>query len=191
MAHFSFSRSSYDECALKQRNEESVAPFKWATDNTVVESKSACYLGTSPFMHNPFKSIPTGSIDIESELRGQTRNLSKCSEEKYNPATAKQYNIPIETECVDQRLVPEYTRINKPCNIFSGISINRFHPLCEDVQELNKIHNNTLIGTNTRLQIKDAYVQTQQPKRLPFDFDKDMKTPCNVQGMPCAYIIPK
>jgi hypothetical protein len=60
-------------------------------------------------------------------------------------------------ECSDNGLVPEYTRLNKSCNVFSGITINRFHPLCEDLQQLNKIHSNSYIGTNTRLQIKDSY----------------------------------
>ena len=70
-------------------------------------------------------------------------------------------------ECKTNNLVPEYTRINKPCNIFSGISINRFHPLCEDLQDTNKIQSNSYIGTSTRLQVKDAFnkARQEQPKR--------------------------
>ena len=110
-------------------------------------------------MHNPFKSIPFQNIDAESNLRGQTRNLSRCPSEKYNPYTEPKVEFPIPKECESKGLVPEYTRINKPCNIFSGISINRFHPLCEDVQQLNKIQSNSYAGVNTRLQVKDAFAK--------------------------------
>jgi hypothetical protein len=156
MSHFSFTRSAYDDCALNQRNKESTDSFEWATDSSVTESKMACYEGTSPFMHNPYKSVPFNAIDIENDLRGQTRMLSKCAEHKYNPNNQKPHDTQLLKNC-DNGLVPEYTRINKPCNIFSGITINRFHPLCEDLQELNKIHDNAYIGTNTRLQIQDAF----------------------------------
>lgn len=156
MSYTPFTRSLYDGCALEKKNQESTDPFKWVTDASVVESKTACFLGASPFQHNQFKSIPTDSIDIESDLRGQTRVLSKCPEDKFNPFTSKKYQYSI-NECKDESLVPQYTRLNKACNIFSGITINRFSPLCDDLQDLNKIHSNTYIGTNTRLQVKDAF----------------------------------
>lgn len=154
MSHFTFTRNLYDKCALDKKDQESTSPFDYQTDKSVMESKETCFLGSSPFQHNPFKSIPTEHIDIENDLRGQTRKLSKCLKTRFDPTTAKQYTSKV-NECVDEKLVPEYTRINKPCNIFSGISINRFHPLCDDMQ--TNIQSNTYIGSNTRLQIKDAY----------------------------------
>lgn len=159
-SHFSFTRSAYDTCALETKNKESTAPGEYSTDVAVIENKEACFLGASPFMQNPFNSIPTNVIDIESNLRGQTNNLSKCAEHKFNPNS----ETPIDykwKECFDKRLVPEYTRTDRPCNILSGITINRFHPLCDDFQELNQIHHNTYIGSNTRLQIKDAFKEQQ------------------------------
>lgn len=154
MSHFSFTRNSADACAIDHKNKESSGPFEYATD-TQVRSQS-CSLGASPFMHNHLYSIPSRAVDIESDLRGQSYNLSKCSTHKFNPQNAKKSGIPL-PECSDKHLVPEYTRINKPCNLFSGITINRFHPLCEDIQQLNKIHHNSYIGTNTRLQAKDSF----------------------------------
>lgn len=156
MSHFSFSRSLYDECALKKKDEESAGPFQYMTDSQVSESTSSCFLGASPFQHNQLHSISSEYVDIESDLRGQTRNLSKCPEHKYNPNTAKPTSFSVK-QCTDNLLVPEYTRINKPCNIFAGITINRFHPLCEDLQDAAKIHDNNIIGINTRLQVKDAF----------------------------------
>lgn len=155
-SHFSFTRSSADQCELDSKYNESSAPFSYATDAAVIESKESCFLGSSPFMHNPFKSIPTEVIDIESDLRGQTRNLGRCPSQKFNPDASKPYDFKWK-ECKDERLVPEYTRTDRPCNILSGVSINRFQPLADDHQELAKIHNNSYIGTNTRILIKDAY----------------------------------
>lgn len=162
-AHFSFSRALYDDCSLKKKNQESVAPFEWATDSSVIESKQSCYFAASPFMHNPFNSVPSNIVDIESDLKGQTRQLSKCPETRFNPNTAKALQWAQLPECVSKDLVPEYTRLNRSCNVLSEVSINRFNPLCSNPQESNKIHSNEFIGTNTRLQIKDAF-KTEQDK---------------------------
>lgn len=162
-AHFSFTNSLYDECNLEKKQQESTAPFKWITDS-VYEHPENCDINASPFMHNQFKSIPAAAVDIENDLRNQTRVLSRCPGTRFDPSkvvndnkfTSKREN------CKSQSLVPEYTRINKPCNIFSGISINRFHPLCEDLQDTNKIQSNSYIGTNTRLQVKDAFNKAKE-----------------------------
>jgi hypothetical protein len=166
-AHFSFTNSLYDSCNLEKKEQESTGAFKWITDS-VYEHKDSCDVGVSPFMHNQFKSIPSSAIDIENDLRNQTRLLSRCPSSRFDPSKVindNKFSSKLE-DCKSNSLVPEYTRINKPCNIFSGISINRFHPLCEDLQDSNKIQSNSYIGTNTRLQVKDAFnkARQEQPK---------------------------
>jgi hypothetical protein len=156
MSHFSFTRNLYDDCSLEKKNQESIGPFNWVTDKSVVESKQSCFEGTSPFAHNPFKSIPMSSVDIESDLRGQKVKLSKCPIHKYNPNNQKPYENVL-NNCTSNALVPEYTRLNKACNIFSGITINRFNPLFENPNDINKIHSNSYIGENSRLLVKDAF----------------------------------
>jgi hypothetical protein len=185
MSHFSFTRASYDKCAIEKKDQESAGPFNWVTDK-VYESPNVCFQSASPFMQNPFRSVPENKIDIESDLRGHKFQVSKCPTHKFDPTRAEKIDTQI-NECKDNGLVPEYTRLNKSCNIFSGMTINRFHPLCEDLQQLNKIHSNSYIGTNTRLQIKDAFKQ-EKSKREPLEFQKDLKTPCTVQGKPCVYL---
>lgn len=155
MSHFSFTRNLYDKCALEKKDQESTSPFEWMTDSQIFTSNNSCYQAASPFMQNPMNSISSDKVDIESDLRGQNYINSRCPTHKYNPNLQKPYTEKI-NDCQKQ-LVPEYTRLNKACNIFSGISINRFSPLCDDVQALEKIHSNKYIGTNTRLQIKDAF----------------------------------
>lgn len=184
-AHHSFTRSAYDSCELKKQISESQASYEWATDSNVIESKESCFEATSPFMHNPFKSIPRESIDIESELRGQTRNLSRCPEHKFDPSKFKPINIKL-NECKDTKLVPEYTRENRSCNVLSGISINRFNLLCEDPL-LNIPYNS--IGSNTRLEIKDIYTQKRETKQQIKEYGLEhLKEFCQVGNMQCAFV---
>jgi len=186
MSHFSFTRNSSDACALEQKNKESSAPFSWTTDSMIRESPQSCFLATAPFSHNPFKSIPKESIDLESELRGQTRLLSKCTNDKYTPNSSNaKWNI---NECTDIRLAPEYTRVDKSCNL-PGVSINRFQPLCEDPQLATQIHSNTYAGVNTRLLVKDATKKYTSKSNM--DILLDTKTPCDTYGIGCAFVIPK
>jgi len=153
-SHFSFTNSLYDECNLKKKDEESTGPFKWITDS-VYEHPQSCFVNSSPFMHNHFKHTPSRFVDVENDLRNQTRLLSRCPETRFDPTKQTKHENQLK-DC-NNNLIPEYTRVNKPCNIFSGITINRFHPLCEDLQDTNKIQSNSYIGTNTRLQVKDAF----------------------------------
>jgi hypothetical protein len=150
-----FTRKSADKCATMQKNAQNKLAFNLVVDKSVVESDKSCFQASAPFKHNPFKSVPHDVVDIESELRGQTRKMSFCPSvlNKFNKFDPKEIK-----ECESNELVSEYTRINKPCNVLSGITINRFHPLCEDLQELNKIQDNSYIGVNTRLQLKDNYI---------------------------------
>ena len=127
-------------------------------DKTFAESNNSCFQNQPPFMHNQFYSIPAKTVDFESELRGQTRNSSRCPSHKFNPSTDKfdTDNVVPMNKCANNDLVPEYTRLNKSCNVFAGVSINRFDYLCDDLQDITKIHGNSFIGSNTRLVIKDA-----------------------------------
>lgn len=186
--HFSFTNSLYDSCNIEKKIQESTGPYNWITDQ-VKESTNPCYVGQSPFMHNQFQSIPSTDIDVESELRNQTRHLSRCPEARFDPTKlenckdCEQCNNGLPCgcnhckqtkhdnklkDCVSPFLVPNYTRVNKSCNIFSGITINRFHPLCDDLQNLNTIQSNSYIGTNTRLQVKDAFKQNRQQLKTKF-----------------------
>ena len=156
-SYFSFTNLKYDQCALDQQLKESEGPGRWALDTTISESKASCFQKSSPFMHNPFhNAVPVNRIDQESDLRNQNRILSRCPEERFpkNATNAVDYSL---THCETDFLTPEYTRTNKSCNIFSGITINRFHPLCDQIQDVNKIHHNKYIGMNSRLAVKDAF----------------------------------
>ena len=182
-----FTNSLYDSCNLDKKNQESTGPYQWVTDASVHESQDACLPGITPFMQNQFYSIPGKKVDVESELRNQTRVLSRCPEVCFDPTKLTNCQnchncnsgLPCDCnhcketkhqnyikECSNNGLVPLFTRLNKPCNL-PGISINRFNPLCEDPQNLDKIHQNSFIGDNTRNKVKDEYKAAQKQLMKP------------------------
>ena len=184
MSHFSFTRSSYDRCALEKKDEESSAPFKWMTDVNVSESKDVCFESTSPFMQNPFKSIPSSVVDIESDLKGHKFDISKCPTHKYNPEQSEKIDFKL-NECKENRLVPEYSRTKRPCNILSGVYIDRFQPFNEDYK--NIVHDNSYIGVNTRLKVKDTFKEKKSNEyKNPSNFKFDLKSHCSVNNFGCV-----
>jgi len=182
-AHFSFTNSLYDTCNLVKKTQEQTSQFNYMTD-PVYESNTSCFAKQSATMHKSFYSIPSSKVDTESELRNQNRPLTRCPEGKFDPSKlancedcsqcngglpcnchhCKQTKYENELKDCSVGLIPEYTRINKSCNIFAGITISRFDPLCEDLQDTNKIQSNSYIGANSRLQVKDAF-KTSNPYR--------------------------
>ena len=203
MSHFSLTNSLYDKCNLDKKDQESSGPFKYMTE-PLYENKNSCHMTSSPYMHNQFHSIPGVNVDAENDLRNQTRHLSRCPSTRFDPTKAKncakctkcnsglpcgcshcketKYNSQMQ-DCKDQGLVPSYTRINKPCNIFSGITINRFHPLCEDLQDSLKIQSNSYIGANTRLNVKDAF----KPEQIKLTSEMKSATPASLLQTPSAF----
>jgi hypothetical protein len=173
MSHFSFTRTSADKCALDLDLAQSTDTYKYMTDN-IKENNTSCFLDQSPFMHNHFNSIPSTLIDYENDLYGQTRLNSRCTENKFNPNLEKPIDFSWRV-CEDRKLVPEYTRVDKPCNLFAGISINRFHPLCDNVQDNDKIHTNEYIGINSRNVVKDSYNRESSIKKTLSKFETDCK----------------
>lgn len=156
-SHFSFTRDKYDSCEYDKYLQESQGAFKWLSQN-VYENPEQCHVEQSPYMRGVAShGIKRNNVDIESELLNITRQNGKCPDLKYNPQRDIVKTPEYLNDCKDSPLIPEYTRMDKPCNVFSGITINRFHPLCEDLQDYNKIHKNSYIGSNTRLQTRDAY----------------------------------
>jgi len=180
-AHFSFTKSLYDDCNLAKKEQESTGPYQYMMD-PVRESNESCWQNQSPFMHTHFNSIPVGHVDIESELRNQTRRLSKCPQARFDPTkldncrSCKKCNQGLPCDCKHCRetkyenslkdcssgLIPSYTRTNRSCNVLSGVTIDRFENLSENPQDMKKIQSNNYIGTNTRLEVKDAFKDNQE-----------------------------
>lgn len=186
----SFTNDFYDKCNLEKKDQESSGPYQYITA-PLYESPDDCFENQSPYMHNQFYSIPSNKIDVESDLRNQTRILSRCPETRFDPTKLENckkcencnqglpcsckhcHDTRYENElkdCKTKGLIPAYTRVNKSCNIFSGITINRFNPLCHDLQDVNKIQSNSYIGFNTRLFVKDAFDEAEHNIKTKSNF---------------------
>jgi len=77
------SRLPYDDCAYNKQLQESNAPYQYQMYDGKFENCNKCVYET---FTRPFD--PT-IVDLESELRNQTRNASKCPSKKYDPKCKK------------------------------------------------------------------------------------------------------
>lgn len=74
----SSNRLIYDNCATQQYYYESTSPLKYRLYHGAQENCNKC-------THKGQFWTPYELVDIESELRNQTRPASKCSNFSYNP----------------------------------------------------------------------------------------------------------
>ena len=77
----SFNRTSYDQCAYEKRLQEGTSPLTYQLYEGKFENCNKCKFDK---FYRPFDLV-----DIESELRNQTRRASKCPQHKYNPKCEK------------------------------------------------------------------------------------------------------
>lgn len=81
----SFNRTIYDTCSYKQELQESVSTLSYILSPFRYEHKDKCrhqlgFLGGTAVSH-----IQGNLVDLDSELRGQTRIISKCAGNLYVP----------------------------------------------------------------------------------------------------------
>lgn len=77
----SSNRLSYDTCSYEKSLNESTAPLHYQLYQGKFENCNKC-------VHDQFWT-PQQLVDVESELRNQTRPLSNCDEFKYSPTCKK------------------------------------------------------------------------------------------------------
>lgn len=81
----SSNRLIYDTCAYKQELQQSTSPLSYVLNPQKYESCSKCRheLG---LVSGPTVSIIRGNlVDLENDLRGQTRTASLCPDHHYHP----------------------------------------------------------------------------------------------------------
>lgn len=171
----SLTGSMYDNCSLVQRNRVSTSPFDFTTDNSVFESTKACVQSSSPFMRTPGQSIPSGLVELESQLRPYNRPLGNCIKDNYiskpkcTDCEKCSNSVPCDClhctvkknhlgpDCDSDELYPKNTRSLKAKHATSEINQNRFEVLCENPQDDIKIPSNNIVGVSSRLFMRDAY----------------------------------
>ncbi len=83
----SSNRLIYDNCTYDSRIKTSTGPFQYATYNGKFENSSKSTLERN-IIGAEHVALYTGNlVDLESDLRGQTRLASKCPSRKYAPKT--------------------------------------------------------------------------------------------------------
>jgi hypothetical protein len=81
----SFNRTKYDNCSYKQNLKENVDTLGYILTPYRYEHSNKCrhqlgFVGGTSVSH-----IKGNIVDLESELRGQTRYVSKCGQNYYIP----------------------------------------------------------------------------------------------------------
>ena len=212
----SLTRSMYDDCAYKRRITESTDPLLYNINPVAYESCNPCNMYYPGFIRNHASpsfgfGIGPKQIDVDSDLRRQTRLLTNCPSHKYNPLA---YNFCGACEKCDKGLpcgcghcsaknahamnecqpgiVPIEaldTRSFKMCNSSRNQFLeNQYDILCHNPQNPARIFRSpsarTDLGQPTQQNMKD-YVSS-----LGGDLCKvgqmPRKTPCSYGGMGCA-----
>lgn len=148
-----------DSCEVSNIHKESKGPGQY-------KLSASQQLNKNTYMEHPTinlgrlenRGIDPSCVDIESELYNLPRKDSKCPTKKYLPSTGNKQDC-LTYKSPQKQIVPESTRMNKSCDITSGKSVlgYQFNNLCENPQELQRIHSNHIIGRNSRLCYKDNY----------------------------------
>lgn len=127
----SHNRTSYDVCAYEANLAQSVAPLQYALDPIKYEHCNKCRHEFG-LIGGPSVSHVTGNlVDLENDLRGQTRPYTHCPTYKYLPQTdnnlqGHEYIKPVEHPGVDTTL-----KHLPPCQMFAYPQIPLPEPIAQ------------------------------------------------------------
>ena len=208
-ANRSLTRLIHDDCSYKHRLFESTSPLLYNINPVSVEHCKKCHMGYPGFVGTLGGfgfGVGPDRVDVDSDLRGQTRIFSKCPSHKYNPhsytycGSCENCDKGLPCDCTHCKtkdvsdlnecrpgIIPLEAVENRnfnACSDLNGIFINRWDHLCQNPQvpgrwELYK--NNRRLGEETRLDQrdynKDCFNQRQQNRE-----------PCGTGGMGCRHL---
>lgn len=108
----SSNRLSYDTCAYKVDINQSCGPLSYLLNPMPYENCSKCrhefgLLGGQDVSH-----IKGNMVDLENDLRGQTRLATRCPTKKYSPPQGNALTIPANA-CNKERVV-DLTKVHLP-----------------------------------------------------------------------------
>jgi len=204
-------RGIYDDCAYQRRLHESTSPLLYQIAPYAYESCQKCHQGYPGFIGSMGGAaggfgIGPDRIDIDSDIRGQTRLYTRCPTHKYNPhsysycGSCQNCNLGLPCGCNHCKtrdvsglgdcrpgIIPIEsldTRTFNACNDLNSVYIDRFDYMCTNPQDPNKIFfypGNRRLGDNTQLDFKDYSTQCINA-RLPD------KMPCGTGQLGCRYL---
>lgn len=205
----SFTGLNHDKCAYDQMIQESKGVGNYFLNTPFIVEKClppAGSINAQKFGASIDETQPL--IDIDSDLMGLTRQLTKVSEGKYKPCCEEDMctdsGYPCGQGVIDSCNLPtlrpgsrpqdrnlthypdcepftDYTRLSHPVCNMRGIGINRWEWLCLDPQE------NVLIpfdhNINNRIVVKDNH----RPL-IPTPIDQNLGLPPAAEPLPCEPI---
>ncbi len=172
-----------DTCSQKISLVQSRGPGMYKLKDRV--TYESCFMQFPGYLaHDENSGTLPSAVDDESELQGLNYKNSKCPSEKYNPQKFTYKKDPVQKDCPNQ-MIPEFTRERKPANGLAGININRFEPLCIDVQKNERIQSNAYIGQATRYTMKD--ISTSQRKKTKTSLCECSKIQGEHRPLECMY----
>lgn len=74
-----------DSCYINRKQSDNFSIFNYYTDNSMYVNKNKCNDFTPPFISYIPIGIQSKSVALESDLKGITRNNSRCATQKYIP----------------------------------------------------------------------------------------------------------
>lgn len=94
----SFNRLQYDNCTYRQDLRQSVGTLSYVLDSAKYENCNKCrhelgLVGGSNVSH-----IKGNLVDLENDLRGQTRPMTRCPDYKYKPGDGNKID-PVWNSC--------------------------------------------------------------------------------------------
>lgn len=178
-------RNISDDCAYKQRLHESTSPLLYQINPIAHESCTKCHMSYPGYIGSMggfgFGTGPD-RVDIDSDLRGQTRILTNCPSHKYNPTMYRSckcncnnchQGLPCgcshcQTKDVSNlrdcrpSIIPIESLDSRgfsACNDTKNRYVDRFAFLCSNPQSPDRIFyspsENVRLGANTRQNMRD------------------------------------
>ncbi len=74
-----------DFCFMKNYEKQNKSIFNYVVDQSRFINDNECNNYTAPFLTYIPSGIPKMNVDIENDLKGMTRPITKCNECKYYP----------------------------------------------------------------------------------------------------------
>ena len=108
----SSNRLMYDSCAYEKAINESTGPFAYTMYTGKYENCAKCRIELGQFGGNGVSLFSGNLVDLESDLRGQTRPASLCPKDKFNPSCDRNGK----TRCDGLPCAPgkKYPLVNQP-----------------------------------------------------------------------------
>lgn len=127
----SSNRLIYDDCAYKKTLQQSTDPLQYALYTGKYENSAKCRIELGSVGGNGVSLFNGNLVDLESDLRGQTRQSSLCPCDKYGPESkggVVQYGskVPLKHQASCQMVnYPKVPMPTKPMD--SKCNYNKYH----------------------------------------------------------------